>query len=314
MRFLHQLFLFVLFSWPMLLIGQERTSGPEWFFGTLHEEFYLDQTYSHMFYARDTTVNGVTGQVFQRNFYNANDDLVNTWYFTYLRTDTVVYRLIGDTFATAFDYRTAVGESFNSYFAWRRPDNDILLSWLITIQSIDTIYSNNQLFQRFVYKTITDSNLFYYRDIGGHRGIEPLREYDSLYFHQDNHYLRCYNEGAKVFINPNPMGAWNKNKPCDYIFLDHYLYAEETTIDFTEIKIYPNPNKGKFTIEWRNDADIPPDLSFKLIDLKGTVVFEQRLDELISLIALPHSLTGVFQCIVQTGQESIYRQSIIINE
>lgn len=75
MRFQLQLFLFVLLSWPMLLIGQEITAGSEWYFTLKYREAYYDQGYSHIYVTGDTVIKGVACKTYQRDYYGVDTNI-----------------------------------------------------------------------------------------------------------------------------------------------------------------------------------------------------------------------------------------------
>ena len=81
-----------------------------------------------------------------------------------------------------------------------------------------------------------------------------------------------------------------------------------------KIKLFPNPNRGQFELKWNENNSIPNGSELLLIDINGQVVFHQQITNNHTVITLPTKLSGVFQCIISSGNEQLFRQSIIVNE
>ncbi|MBC8045497.1 MAG: peptidoglycan DD-metalloendopeptidase family protein, partial [Fimbriimonadaceae bacterium] len=54
--------------------------------------------------------------------------------------------------------------------------------------------------------------------------------------------------------------------------------AEETTTSINNIRIYPNPNEGKFEIDLSAFMNINTPLHLKIFDMKGEIIWENKID------------------------------------
>jgi|JRYD01.1.fsa_nt_gb hypothetical protein len=145
-------------------------------------------------------------------------------------------------------------------------------------------------------------------------GVVHLHEID----YPDSSGIACNVNLHNVFIN-NPNANTVPNHPNYYLGrlvgspCDSLTSVSEIEHDF-KFKISPNPNNGNFKIMYL----LPQNKAGKLeiFDINGKAVYSQNLPQWSTLqfISLPKIASGVYQCVISSGNERVYKKLVIFKE
>ncbi len=244
--------------------------------------------------AGDSTVDGKTYHVLNRSgvftyefFPVVTKTVFENIFYGMIRMEGSKLYGIKDYFEyLLFDFDAQAGDSlYLEYFNGIMP---------VVIQQVDTIVINGQNHRRY---WLPDEPAGYFcaryfiEGIGHEFGLfEPIRTFE------DYAYLNCYAEkGESIYIQDTMR--------CDFT-----IGIPETTVEKQQMKVYPNPAKGYFTIE--NTGGMHEDAY--LTDITGKIVARYQLSKVLNNCSLTGLKPGIY--FYQIGNNiNGYHGKLIIN-
>jgi hypothetical protein len=208
----------------------------------------LEKNYS-IIISGDTLINGLLYQKLT---------IVNpAWYKGAIRQDTVNRKvfIIPPAAATEellYDFTMHVGDTVKGYIENYLNTKDI-------VENIDTVLVGNNYRKRW--KINSGYNIYFIEGIGSTYGLveySPGTMVDAADFS-----ISCFRQNS-ITIYPDTITN------CGLI-----TSAKPIEIQNDQLRIYPNPSNGSFTIEFDKSLNIK---EIRLTDLLGKIVFQQQTD------------------------------------
>jgi len=81
-----------------------------------------------------------------------------------------------------------------------------------------------------------------------------------------------------------------------------------TSIELTDLKIYPNPTSGEFILEIPNLEKM---MMVEVVDVTGRIILEQPVTEMVNRIGIKNVVAGVYFVKVKTEEGSVSRRVIV---
>lgn len=287
---------FMLFSWLLMTAftnGQSTTYHPFPEGNATWNYIYFQQfmsmppndyelvNYSYTF-SGDTLINNLTYHKLITPFPNAY--VVGYGYRGAIRQDIVEKKVffIPPTEISErvlYDFTMQVGDTVKGVPYYSPRD---------TVQSIDSVLIGNIFRKRW----LIHDNYYIIEGIGSTcelLGIVPVAYTDGPEYN-----LSCYSENNKTLY---PDSQTN----CELINSLKFLETNST-----EIKVYPNSQKGSFTIEFV-DANI---LEIKLIDMLGKVIFQRPTNNMKTII-IERLQSGLYVLIGKNTNNKLITKKLI---
>ena len=185
-----------------------------------------------------------------------------------------------------------------------------ILVWTPTIAPSDMIYYNNPLFPEFDGRVLMSV-------LKDKRIIAMKLSADGLNVINEDHYLInqfgrlrdiCVGPNKEIYLATNGS-SWSNTNPNTHtiIVLKPLENVGVSTAFMEDLKIYPNPIDGNFTVEMSIN-EIGALMEMK--DMSGRVVYQSVVTELTELIDTPMLSKGVYNLTFTKGNKSITKKII----